>query len=100
MLRLTGRRPTSAFVQAAAIAEKVGKYRHAQLSAVRLAGDINAKVTDNASLDELLVKIKEELRKLGPLIDLEAIRGPQGSRTEGGPTAGSRTIEHGSRSGA
>ena len=32
----------AAFVQAAAIAEKVGKYRHAQLSAVRLAGDINA----------------------------------------------------------
>jgi hypothetical protein len=42
------------------------------LSAVRLAGDINATVTDNASLDELLAKIKDELRKLGPLIDLEA----------------------------
>jgi hypothetical protein len=28
-------------------------------------------VTDNASLDELLDKIKDELRKLGPLIDLE-----------------------------
>jgi hypothetical protein len=67
----------SAFVQAAAIARDVAKYRHAALSAVRLAGDINA-VTDNASLDELLVKIKEELRKLGPLIDLEAIREPQG----------------------
>jgi hypothetical protein len=55
----------SAFVQAAAIAEKVAKYRHAQLSAVRLAGDINATVTDDASLDELLDKIKDELRKLG-----------------------------------
>jgi hypothetical protein len=32
----------SAFVQAAAIAEKVARYKHAQLSAVRLAGDINA----------------------------------------------------------
>ena len=73
------------------IAEKVAKYRHAQLSAVRLAGDINATVTDDASLDELLEKIKEELRKLGPLIDLEAVREPQGSRTEGGLTAGSRT---------
>jgi hypothetical protein len=50
--------------------------RHAQLSAVRLAGDLNATVTDNATLDELLVKIKDELRKLGPLIDLEAIREP------------------------
>jgi hypothetical protein len=42
-----------------------------------------------------------DARKLGPLIDLEAIiREPQGSRTEGGLTAGSRTIEHGWRSGA
>ena len=70
----------SAFVQAVTIAEKVAKYRHAQLSAVRLAGDINATVTDNASLDELLDKIKDELRKLGPLIDLEAIWEPRGSR--------------------
>jgi hypothetical protein len=89
----------AAFVQAAAIARDVAKYRHAALSAVRLAGDINAKVED-LSLDELLVKIKEELRKLGPLIELEAIREPQGSRTEGGLTAGSRTIERGWRSGA
>jgi hypothetical protein len=81
-----------------AAAEKVARYRHAQLSAVRLAGDINATVTDNASLDELLVKIQDELRKLGPLIDLEAIREPQGSRTEGGLTVESRTIEHGWRS--
>jgi hypothetical protein len=77
-LRLTGRRPTRLFVQAVTIAEKVAKYRHAQLSAVRLAGDINATLTDNASLDELLVKIKSELVKLGPLIDLDAIREQQG----------------------
>jgi hypothetical protein len=61
----------SAFVQAAAIAEKVARYRHAALSAVRLAGDINATVTDGLSLDELLVKIKEELRNLGPLSTLK-----------------------------
>jgi hypothetical protein len=69
---MQARKPAdSAFVQAAVIAEKVAKYRHAALSAVRLAGDINnATVTDNASLDELLVKIKDQLRKLGPLIDL------------------------------
>jgi FkbM family methyltransferase len=89
----------AALVQAASIAKEVAKYRHAALSAVRLAGDINAKATlDGASLDELLVKIKDQLRKLGPLIDLEAIREPQGSRTEGGLTAGSRTNEHGWRS--
>jgi hypothetical protein len=74
----------SAFVQAAAIARDVAKYRHAALSAVGLAGDINATgIPDNITLDELLVKIKDELRKLGPLIDLEAIREPQESRTEG-----------------
>ena len=32
-------------------------------------------MTDNASLDELLVKIKSELVKLGPLIDRDATRG-------------------------
>jgi hypothetical protein len=62
-----------------AAAEKVARYRHAQLSAVRLAGDINATgIPDNATVDELIAKVKEELRKLGPLIDLEAIREQQG----------------------
>jgi hypothetical protein len=37
---------------------KVARYRHAQLSAIKLAGDINAKVTDSASLDELIAKLK------------------------------------------
>jgi hypothetical protein len=45
-------------LKALGAAEKVARYRHAQLSAIKLAGDINAKVTDNASLDELLAKIK------------------------------------------
>jgi hypothetical protein len=39
----------------------VARYRHAQLSAIKLAGDINAKVTDSASLDELIAKLKGEL---------------------------------------
>jgi hypothetical protein len=64
-----------------------------------LAGDINAKVTDKASLDGLLAKIKAELTKLGPILDLEIVREPQGW-TEGGVTVASRTIEHGWRSGA
>jgi hypothetical protein len=38
--------------------------------------------TGHASLDELLVKIKSELHKLGPIIDLDVAREPQGSRTE------------------
>ena len=62
--------------QGSGAAEKVARYRHAQLSAIKLAGDIKAKVTDGASLDEPLVKIKSEVVKLGPLIDLDAIREP------------------------
>ena len=71
-------------LKALGAAEKVARYRHAQLSAVKIAGDINARVTDNASLDELLVKIKGELTKLAPLINLEVIREPLGSRIESG----------------
>jgi hypothetical protein len=80
-------------------AQKVARYRHAQLSAVRLAGDISGKM-DDVSLDELLVTIRQEWAKLGPLIDLEAIREPQDSRTDDGRTVGSRVLEHGRRSGA
>jgi hypothetical protein len=63
--------------KALAAAEKVARYRHAQLSAVRLAGDISGKM-DDLSLDELLVTIRQEWAKLGPLIDLEAVQVPQG----------------------
>ena len=55
-----------------AAAEKVARCKHAQLSSVRLAGDISGKM-DDVTLDELLVTIKQEWAKLGPLIDLEAI---------------------------
>jgi hypothetical protein len=44
-------------MQAVRAAEKVARYRQAQLSAIKLAGDINAKVTDSASLDELIAKL-------------------------------------------
>jgi hypothetical protein len=82
--RVDRRRAKAAFMQAVRAAEKVARYRHAQLSAIKLAGDINAKNYDNATLDELLVKINDELAKLGPIIDLEAIWEPRGSRTERG----------------
>jgi hypothetical protein len=42
----------AAMVQAAALAEKVAAFRHPKLSAVRLAGELNKKPTDGASLDE------------------------------------------------
>jgi hypothetical protein len=42
-------------------AEKVAKYRHAQRSAVCLAGDINAEVvTEGASPDELIAKLNRD----------------------------------------
>jgi hypothetical protein len=57
--------------KALAAAEKVARYRHAQLSAVRLAGDINAGNNDDVTLDELLATIKSELVKLGPHLGLD-----------------------------
>ena len=45
-------------------------------SAVRVAGDISGKM-DDVSLDELLVTIKREWAKLGPLIDLELVQVPE-----------------------
>ena len=77
----------------------MAKYRHVQLSAVRLSGDLNAKV-DSSTVEELLAKIREEYRKLGPLIDLEVMREPQGSRPKHRLTTGSRAVEHGRRPGA
>jgi hypothetical protein len=68
-------------VQAAFLAEKVAAFRHPKLSAVRLAGELNKSPTDGATLDELLERIKTQLTKLAPIIDLEVVREPQGSRT-------------------
>ena len=56
-------------VMLAAIGELGGPA--AQLSAVRLAGDINAGNNNDVTLDELLVTIKSEMVKLGPLIGLD-----------------------------
>jgi len=61
----------------------VAKYRHVQLSAVRLSGDLNAKV-DSSTLEELLAKIREEYRKLGPLIDEFRGTRPRSSRLRTG----------------
>ena len=45
--RVDRRRANAAFLQAVHAAEKVARYRHAQLSAIKLAGDLNAKGTDS-----------------------------------------------------
>jgi hypothetical protein len=53
-----------------AAAEKVARYRHAQLSAMRLSGDLNAR-PENVNLKELLESIRSELVTLGPHIGLD-----------------------------
>jgi hypothetical protein len=69
------------YLNAAAIAEKVAPYRHARLSAVKLAGDPNnpARFKDDATADELRAEI---IRRLGHLvsagvIDLRALPVPK-----------------------
>jgi hypothetical protein len=79
----------AAMVQAATLAEKVAAFRHPKLSPVRLAGD-------GASLDELLKRMNTQLTKLGPILDLEVVREPEG--TERRLTVGSQNIEHARRS--
>jgi len=75
-----------AMIRASSIARDVAAYRHAKLSAVPLAGEITHGPADGATLDELVERIKGELSKLGPILDLEVVREPEGSRTEGGLT--------------
>src|SRR5262249_32909924 len=76
----------NAMMQAASIARDVASYRHAKLSAVRLAGEIKQGPADGKTLDELLERIRGELTKLAPILDLEVVREPEGSRTEDGLT--------------
>jgi hypothetical protein len=92
------RRVDQAFMQAVHVAEKVARYRHAQRSAVRLSGDLNAR-PENVNLDELLASIRADWAVIGPLIEMDPAA-LQGSRTEGGLSAGSRRIERDQRSGA
>jgi hypothetical protein len=88
----------AAMVQAATLARVLAAWRHPKLSAVRIAGEPKHGPADGATLDELLVRIKTELAKLGPILELEVVRDPQGSTTEDAVTAGSRTVEHSWRS--
>ena len=62
------------------VAEKVAPYRHARLSAVKLAGDQNSplRIRDDATADELRAEIMKRLRILvaAGLIDLRALPVP------------------------
>jgi hypothetical protein len=64
-----------AALNAVAIAEKIAPYRHARLSAVKLAGDPNdpMRVMASMSTEELRQQIMVQLEKLGPLLDLPAV---------------------------
>ena len=55
-------------LQAVSIAEEIAPYRHARLSAVKLAGDPNnpLRLKDDATADELREEI---MRRLGVLVD-------------------------------
>ena len=68
-------------LQAVSIAEKVAPYRHARLSAAKLAGDPNnpLRVFDNASADELRAETMRRIAVLrdAGLIDLEALPVPE-----------------------
>jgi hypothetical protein len=64
-------------LQAVSIAEKIAPYRHARLSAVKLAGDPNNTVRfrDDATADELRAELMKRLHILtsAGLIDLQAL---------------------------
>jgi hypothetical protein len=64
------------------IAEKIAPYRHARLSAVKLAGDPNnpARFKDDATADELRDEVMRRLMVLqeAGAIDLQALPVPKG----------------------
>jgi hypothetical protein len=64
-----------------AIAEKIAPYRHARLTAVKLAGDANnlvRMIRDDATADELRAEIMKHVGRLvnAGIIDLKAFLGP------------------------
>jgi hypothetical protein len=70
------------YQKAAHLAALVAPYRHARLSAVKLAGDPNSPVRfkDDATADELRAEIMKRLEILtsAGLIDLQALPAPDG----------------------
>jgi hypothetical protein len=70
------------YKDAATLAAMVAPYRHARLSAVKLAGDPNnpARFRDDATADELRAELMKRLKILvsAGLIDLKALPVPDG----------------------
>jgi hypothetical protein len=58
----------ASYLLAASLAEKVAPYRHARLSAVKMAGDPNnpvRRIRDDITADELRAEIMAEMERLG-----------------------------------
>jgi hypothetical protein len=72
----------AAMIQAVQIAEKVAPYRHARLSAVKLAGDPNnpARFKDDATAEELRAEMMKRIAAMADagIIDLTALPPPNG----------------------
>src|SRR5271156_592333 len=70
------------YKQAAALAALVAPYRHARLSAMKLAGDPNspARFMENATADEMRAEIMKHIAMLSDagVIDLKALPAPDG----------------------
>ena len=74
----------AAMVQAASIARDVAAYVNCHR--FQIAGELQHRPVHAATLDELLERIKGELSKLAPILDIELVREPEGPRTKGGLT--------------
>jgi nicotinate-nucleotide pyrophosphorylase len=61
-------------------AKEVAEYRHAKISAVKLAGDPNVVMPDNMTLDQLREAILSDVARLADVLELDAesIRLPRG----------------------
>jgi hypothetical protein len=68
--------------EAAALASLAAPYRHARLSAMKLAGDPNnpLRVSDNATTEELRAEIMRRIANLAEagVLDLQALPAPDG----------------------
>ena len=72
-------------------AEKCAPYRHARLTAIKLAGDPNnpLRMLDTATTEELKAEIMKHLKILAPVLDLEPLMAlADGSATSDLPQAG------------
>src|SRR5262249_55163749 len=65
------------FEKAAHLAALAAPYRHPRLSAVKLNKDpVDPALRQEASLEELRVKIQKHWKRLAPVLDLEALLAP------------------------